>query len=156
MLVLRSRDIYWYRMDIDNWMLVQVETMCFQWETMTPDLCWIVWTHDIASYASPDTTYVVRRFVVPKIAQNCKWIYSLKLFSCLLLFAIRGCLLVPFSGLFSTEYGMELVLTCVWKCGTSCVWVMAWALVGPKPLPQPQDVILIFVMESCFCEMKAK
>ena len=40
------------------------------WETMTPDLCWIVWTHDIASYASPDTTCVVRRFVVPKIAQN--------------------------------------------------------------------------------------
>ena len=74
-----------------------------------------------------------------------EFIVCLKLFSCLFLFVIRRCLLVPFSCLFRTEYGMELALTCVWTCGTSCVWVMACALVGPKPLPQPQDVILIFV-----------
>ena len=53
-------------MDIDNRMLVQVETMGFQWETMTTGLCWIVWTRDIASYASLDTTWVVRQFVVPQ------------------------------------------------------------------------------------------
>ena len=51
-----------------------------------------------------------------------EFIVCLKLFSCLLLFAIRRCLLVPFSGLFRTEYGMELVLTCVWECGTSFVF----------------------------------
>ena len=67
---------YWYRMDIDHWMLVQVETMCFQRETMTPDLS--VWIHDTSSNASPDTPCVVlRRFVVPEIAQNCKWFCSL-------------------------------------------------------------------------------
>ena len=66
-------------MDIDNWMLVQVETMLFSVRNhdTRPVLNPIVWIHDIASYASPDTACVVCRFVVPKIAQNCKWIYSL-------------------------------------------------------------------------------
>ena len=38
-----------------------------------------------------------------------EFIVCLKLFICSFLFAIRRCLLVPFSGLFRTEYGMELV-----------------------------------------------
>ena len=92
LLVFRSRDICWYRMDIDHWMLVQVETMCIQWETMTPDLS--VWIHDIASNASPHTPCVMlRRFVVPEIAQNCKWFCSLFEVIWLLLLLSIGCCL---------------------------------------------------------------
>ena len=92
LLVFRSRDICWYRMDIDHWMLVQVETKCIQWETMTPDLS--VWIHDIASNASPHTPCaMLRRFVVPEIAQNCKWFCSLfEVIWLLLLLSIRCCL----------------------------------------------------------------
>ena len=94
-LVFRSRDIYWYRIDIDNCMLVQVKTMCFLWETMPPDrISRLWWTHDIASYASPGISCVVlRRFVVPAIAQNCTWFCSLfEAIWLLSLLPIRCCL----------------------------------------------------------------
>ena len=52
------------------------------------------WTHDIASYAIPGISCVVlRRFVVPAIAQNCKWFCSLfEAIWLFLLLPIRCCL----------------------------------------------------------------
>ena len=116
---------------VDHWMLVQVETMCFQWENMTPALN--LWTMTLLAM-----------LVLILLVLCCAGLWSPKLLSYGV--AYRSVEWFIQSGI----WYMEMVLTCVWRCGTLCVSVISCALVVSNTLPRAYDVLSIFVMERWF------